>query len=497
MSRRHYPPAHLRYFKARLWNLARPGFWVTAIFLSVVGLIIKEYWTNPGFFTNWDNNQVTANNPANSSGSEKDRGMTADNDNSSVLFNTNSSKENSPVGKTTTSTQNTQTKNSKGLLDALNGKSRTSVSDEKSKASVKEGSSAAIQKLENPFVVQSQNLLQLRAFQSSSTLQGVNPLTSSFEQQNSVQNSFGLGTGLVSTIKPSQNITTESALQTALNQLKNQTQSNLNSTTSTQRNPFEQSRLSTETRSSQTPISSTGLSRDTNNYLNTRANSTQTGLISGASYIQPGFTNQLQNPIPGIAYPQPGFNNPSQQNSIFGTGYTQSGLTNQPQNFVSGTGYPQPVLNNLLPQNPNFRTGYPQPGLNNSLPQNTIPGASYLQPQQGLMGVPQTPSAIPNRSAVTLDQIMRNRLNNINSSQRSPSIGQPTLLAPPNSATSTNIAPDYTPNQGSMTSYPPVIPNNYGNSVLQQAPAPVPQYIYSYPRQIPGQYTGGGQINRY
>ncbi|BAZ24553.1 hypothetical protein NIES4073_54490 [Kalymmatonema gypsitolerans NIES-4073] len=495
MSRRHYPPAHLRYLKARLWNLSRPGFWGAAIFLSVVGLTIKEYWANPGFFTDWQKNQFAANQPAKSSLSEEDRAIAADIDSLPVLFNTDSGNENSPAAKTTKPTQKTQAKNSRDiLLEALNSKSQTSATDDKSKATVKEGDSASAPKLENPFVAQAENLLQLKNFQSGSNSQGVNALTPSFGQQDPVKNSFGLGTGLADTTRPNQNIASESALQTALNQSKNQNQPNFG-TTSTQKNPFEQSQLSNQNRSSQI-VPSTGLSPNTIN-PNIGTGSTQSGLISGTGYIQPPLTNGLQNSIPGTGYSQGALNNLLPQNSIPGTGYIQPRVTNQQQNSISGTSYSQPGANSLLPQNSISGTAYPQPGFNNLLPQNPISGAAYPQPQRGLRGIPQTPSAVPDRSAILYDQIMRNRLNITNSGQPLPSVAQPPSVSPYTSATPNNIAPYYTPNQGSVTSNTPVIPNIYGNSGLQQSPGSVPQSIYSSPGQIPGQYTGGGQINRY
>ena len=372
MSRRHYPPAHLRYLKARLWNLSRPGFWGAAIFLSVVGLTIKEYWANPDFFTDWQKNQFAAKEADKSSLSEEDKAIAADIDSLPVLFNTDSGNENSPAARTTKPTQKTQAKNSRDiLLEALNSKSQTSATDDKSKASVKEADSAPAQKLENPFVVQAENLLQLKNFPSGSNSQGVNALTPSFGQQDPVKNSFGLGTGLADTTRPNQNLTSESALQTALNQSKNQNQPNLNGTTSTQKNPFEQSQLSNQNRSSQI-VPSTGLSPNTIN-PNIGTGSTQSGLISGTGYIQPPLTNGLQNSIPGTGYSQGALNNLLPQNSIPGTGYIQPGISNQQQNSFSRTANPQPGFNNLLPQNP-------------------ISGAAYPQPQRRLRGIPQTPT---------------------------------------------------------------------------------------------------------
>ncbi|NJR73763.1 MAG: hypothetical protein HC773_08955 [Scytonema sp. CRU_2_7] len=323
---------------------------------------------------------------------------------------------------------------------------------------MKEGDSTPVQQLENPFLTQAENLLQLRNFQSSSNSQGVKALTPSLGQQNSAQNSFGLGAALANQTNSNQNNVSESALQTALNQLKNQTQPNLG-ITSAQRTPFEpSSQLSAENRHIQPLIPNTGLNKDTINSLNVGTGSTQSGAISGTSYIQPGVTTQIQNLTPGTSYPQPGINNLQPQNSISGTSYIQPGISNQPQNSFSRTAYPQP--------------------------------------QSGLTGIPQTPSAVPNRSATIFNEIMRNRLNNINSGQQLPGVTQPTSVVSPSSNTLNNIAPNYTPNQSNVIYNTPTTSNNSGNSVLQQAPAPVPQYIYSSPTQIPGQYTGSG-FNRY
>jgi hypothetical protein len=489
MSRRHHPPAQLRYLKARLWNLARPGFWGTAIFLSVVGLVIKEYWTHPEFFTQWQRNQA-ANQSTNSYISQEDRSIAADIDNLPVLYNTDSDQKTS-LATTPDPKQETQAKNSKGLLEALNSKNPKSASDAQTQASVKENDSVPAQKLENPFVAQAENLLQLPKIQTGSTHQ-VNTLTPSFNQQNP----FDLATQLAEKTRPNQNLTSQSALQTAIDQSKSQNQPNLNSTTSTQINPFKPSQLSPDNAGAQNLVPSTGSSRNTTNPLTTGTNTPQSGQIAGTNYTQSGFQNIPQNRISGTSYPQQGLNNLFPQNPTSIPGYTQPGVTNFPQNTISGTSYPQQGLNNLFPQNPIPVPGYPQQGITNQL-QTPISRTSYPQPQPGLVGIPQTPSAVPNRSLMIYNRMMRDRLNNINSTQL-PNVAQPTFLAPPTSTISPNIAPYSTPqNQGVVNYNTPLIPNNYGNSVLQQAPAPVLQNIDSNPRQIPGQSTGTGQINRY
>ncbi|NMG21779.1 hypothetical protein [Brasilonema bromeliae] len=487
MSRHHHPPAYLRYLKARLWYLARPSFWGTAIFLSVVGLAIKEYWTHPDFFTQWQKNLVADNKPVNSSVLEEDKAMTPDINNlPPVPYNIGNNRAN-PAAKNLASKQNIQAKNSKTLLEALNSKSQTSTSDNKLKLNVKEGDSTPVIELENPFLAQAQNLLQFKNLPNGSNSLGVNALTPSLYQQNLAQNSFGLGTGLPNQTTSNQNGVSESALQTALNQVKSQQSTNSNRITSTQKNPFEPSSLlSTENRNSQTLVPSTGFNTNTINPLNVGTGSTQSGAISGTSYIQPGTT-------PGTTYPQPSFNNLQPQNLSGGTSYIQPGTGNQLQTSIPGTAYPQPSFNNLQPQNLSGGTSYIQPPTANQL-QTSIPGTAYPQAKPELVGIPQTPSAIPNRSAIILDQVIKNRLNNINTAQPLSTVTQPTSVPP---SSNTLNAPNYTSNQGNVINNAPLTSNNDGSVGIQQAPAPVPQYIYPSSTQIPGQYTGGGQINRY
>ena len=50
MARSRFGSRRLRYLKARLSIFTRPAFLVAAVFLSVVGFVVKEYWTNPDFF---------------------------------------------------------------------------------------------------------------------------------------------------------------------------------------------------------------------------------------------------------------------------------------------------------------------------------------------------------------------------------------------------------------------------------------------------------------
>lgn len=88
MRSRRYPPAYFRYFRARLLNLTRPAFWGTAIFLSVTGLAIREFWANPELLTGGRNQKraETTQENTNSRLSPEERAVAADIDNLPVLF---------------------------------------------------------------------------------------------------------------------------------------------------------------------------------------------------------------------------------------------------------------------------------------------------------------------------------------------------------------------------------------------------------------------------
>ena len=201
MQRRSYPPASLRYLKARLWNLSRPGFWVTAIFLSAIGLTIKEYWTHPDFLTKIQNKQVASNQPANSL-SKEDKAIAADIDNLPVLYNDAAQTSLPPT--VITPKENTQPNNSKSLLDALNSTGQTSASEAKSNSSVDAHSSSA-PNLENPFLTKAETLLQVGTSGTNSQLSGSNSSTSSTVQPGVITPSSTVQPGVItpsSTVQP-------------------------------------------------------------------------------------------------------------------------------------------------------------------------------------------------------------------------------------------------------------------------------------------------------
>ncbi len=59
MSRARKPPAYLRYLKARLKPLGRPGFWASTVVLLLVLIGTGYYWQHPELLKTLINNQAT------------------------------------------------------------------------------------------------------------------------------------------------------------------------------------------------------------------------------------------------------------------------------------------------------------------------------------------------------------------------------------------------------------------------------------------------------
>ncbi|MBD2777603.1 hypothetical protein [Iningainema tapete] len=379
MSEHRYPPAYLRYLKARLWNLARPGFWGTAIFLSVVGLVIKEYWTRPDFLTQ-QNQPVAAQNSADSSLSTEERAIVADIDNLPVLYN--ESDQNTVSA--STSGENTQNNKSKTLLDELNKTIQTSGSA-KLNPGLSATNPAPTPKMENPFLAQAENLLQFNNFQKGSSL--VSTPTVSSVQLPEVRN-----------ISNTQNVASVNPLQSALNQ------------------------------SAQNPLPS---AYTTTNQINPSGQLLPNNNLPNQISLPTGLNSNLVNPAIGTGYTQRQLTNlPQNTYNNYNSGqvsgsYTQPQLTNLPQNtytnYNSGQvagGYTQPQVTNL-PQNTyrNFNNSQVLPNVvqpTQALPYNNTP-----YPNQTLNQGVSTPttSVVPNNN-LSLQQASQNPVLNPLSSRR-------------------------------------------------------------------------------
>ncbi|TBR59704.1 hypothetical protein B4U84_01920 [Westiellopsis prolifica IICB1] len=215
MSGRRYPITYLRYLKASLWNLARPSFWGTAIFLAVVGLAVKEYWKQPDLFIFKQVEQPKAKKAVNSSLSEEDKAIAADIDNLPVLFY-DFAHGTLPFTPTNVE-QNTKLDNNNTILESLS-KQKTTATDANLNSGLKQVNSASTSKLENPFVSQTENLLQFKTSQNNTQSLGLNSLTASSIQTDTTQTSTNVQMGLANSINYKPNNAVVSPLQIALNQ---------------------------------------------------------------------------------------------------------------------------------------------------------------------------------------------------------------------------------------------------------------------------------------
>jgi hypothetical protein len=313
MSPQRYPPAYLRYLRARLWNLGRPAFWGTAIFLSVLGLGIGEYWANPDLLTFLQKNkQPAAQKPPDSSLSDEDRAIAADIDNLPVLIN--DAQQSKLLIAPSIRKEKSQDNESKSLLDDLISKQQEAAKNAKSNpVGIVNNLPAA--KVTNPFVAQAESLLQAG---TGSQLFGVKSSNTSSVQPGIAGSSSNLGIGSANQINNNQNPAPISALQTAINE-STQKPSSLNNTTFNQTNTIERSLPSND-------LPNQDFS--TNTQLNTNPK-------APISTTQPTLTNQPQNL----------YTNSSQ----LGTSYTQPIVTNQPPNYYGNFNNIQPLPSVVTP----------------------------------------------------------------------------------------------------------------------------------------------------
>ncbi|AFZ59942.1 hypothetical protein H6G54_15280 [Anabaena cylindrica FACHB-243] len=168
MPARNYPPAYLRYLKARLSNFFRPSFWGTGIFLIVVALVIREYWKNPALFTEKPNQgTVVSEKVEEASLSNEDKAITADIDNMPSLLSDFDRENLSAI--ITTSSKNTQIEN------AINQKN-ADVNPAKSNLGLGIVSQISPDSVKNPLMVQATKLLQPVKVNSNNQFLGLNNL---------------------------------------------------------------------------------------------------------------------------------------------------------------------------------------------------------------------------------------------------------------------------------------------------------------------------------
>jgi hypothetical protein len=437
MKSRRYPPAYLRYFKARLWNLTRPSIWGTAIFLSVVGLVIKEYWANPAIFTSRQSKSVATQKEPNPTISPEDRATAADIDNLPVLAY-DSKLALPPVDADEPSAK--AKKQAKTPLEEALSK-QTPASDTKLNVA---DNSVPTAKFNNPFLTQAENLLQLGNIQRSNRFVGLNALKPSSEQSEEGEFSSRFNIGLTR-----KNNSTDKAainpLQAALN-LSPTNQNLPNSVTGSSNSDLLQPSLNESLNSNQTGQNANSSLNSINNFRQLQPTNTllQTGSQPYTSTT--GLTPQGINVSPTIQASPGGSQFGVIPNS---TGYVQPRTTNQPQiynsNYNNGS-LTQPQIYNGSYNNGNLNNN----NLNsNQLPSNTTPA------------IPVTPVTLPVPNYTTPYSLNLNRTGAANAQINSQI------------------------NNGALT--------NQGS----QQPSQVQQYTPAAPNLLPTQYPSAGQGTRY
>ncbi len=230
MSNRNHPSAYLRYLQARLWNLGRPGFWITAILLSVFGLGIREYWLNPDFFTQTQNKKVATQQSPKSSLSPEDQAIAADIDNLPVLLN--DAEQANLAAIAIIPAGNAPSNKSKSLFPNL-VKQESSSNNPPSNLALGMLNDVSAPQDQNLFVLQADNLLQMGNGYANSQSLGVKSSTVSAEATGVTNSASSQKIGLPTPTDNNQNTVVISPLQAAINQSTNNI-SGLNNATDSQ-----------------------------------------------------------------------------------------------------------------------------------------------------------------------------------------------------------------------------------------------------------------------
>jgi hypothetical protein len=436
MKSRRYPPAYFRYFKARLWNLTRPCIWGTAIFLSVVGLAIKEYWANPAVFTNRQSKPVATQQEPNPTLSPEDRANVADIDNLPVLVY--DSKLGLPPALEAAESTAKLNQQAKTPLEEALSKQQT-ASDTKLNVA---DNSVPSPKFNNPFLTQAENLLQLGNIQRNNRFVGLNAFKPSSDRSSDGDLSSGLQIGLTKKNNTDKAVPVN-PLEAAFNASStSQDLPKLNGSSSL--NPLQpslnQSFNLNQTNQNSNPANSNP--NTTNNFGLLQPTNTLPQSTSQPNTSRTGLTQEGINALtPALKAPTG-----SQFGSIPNSTGLQPNITNQPQIYNNGS-ITQPQI-----YNGNYNNG----NLNNNLNNNNLNNNQSLP--NTTQSIPITPVTLPVPNYTTPYSLNLNR---------------------------TNVPSNTQINNGALI-----------NQGSQQTPQ-VQQYNPSSPNLLPTQYPTAGQGIRY
>ncbi|MGB3636669.1 MAG: hypothetical protein WBA39_03620, partial [Rivularia sp. (in: cyanobacteria)] len=212
MSRSRHRSPRLRYLKARLSIFTRPSFLAAVVFLSCLGFVVKEYWTNPDFLKFTQNQEAPSFTPPNKSSlSDEDRAIAADIDNLSVL-DFDKQQANIPITTNIDDAKKIKEQNEAQLKKILDLADKSQKANEiKPNTTQSETNNTPSTSQQNPFLKQAEDLLKFK-FDTGNTNANVNSLSPFSTDSQTSQNSFNLG------INNSNSANSESALQKAINE---------------------------------------------------------------------------------------------------------------------------------------------------------------------------------------------------------------------------------------------------------------------------------------
>ncbi|RUS96549.1 hypothetical protein DSM106972_087360 [Dulcicalothrix desertica PCC 7102] len=377
MSNRRLSSPYVRYLKARLWNLARPGFWGTALFLSVIGLTIREFWMRPDMLTSRQSKPVATQPQANSTLTAEDRAIAADIDNLPILAYDSEQTEESALDVAEPISQ-PKKGNQNPLQEALKNQNASNAIKSNSNPAVSTAPAPSF-KYDNPFLTQAQNLLQFGNTlgdrnNRSTRLNTAN--SSSQTQSNQLDSNLGQG---FNTTNSTQRLVASGSLEAALN-------------------PSSLTPLPTQTPFNQIISRSQLTTQPSNNNFNTAPQAINNSLPP-TQFVQPITTqpSTYNNNFNGANPTQvPTYTNPSTINSVQpATSYSN---VNGASTTIQQTFNTQPLPNStLLPQTsavtPSTFNTVTNPSASTLTPTNERGNATLTTPS-----VQPTPSQVPGQS---------------------------------------------------------------------------------------------------
>ena len=475
MSQRRYPPARLRFLKARLSILVRPSFLVAIVFLSAVGLVVKEYWTNPDFLKLSQNQATFAPTSSNSQSllSDEDRAIAADIDNLSVL---DYDKEKAKIlGATSLDSQNQVKKQNeaqlKKILDLAKKNQKANEIQSTTKSQTINTSSTSGQ---NPFLKQAQNLLEFK-LGPNEQVSNVNNSTLFNHGLQAPQNSLNLGIINSNFRNQNPNGNLKNVLETAINQSNNQSLENPTATTSGNQNILSQLRQTTNNSNLPNPstnqrlrpnqinplVDTTVFNQPLNNQVQNPYNNFNNTQLPNNNYNQQNFNNQVQNSYNNFNNNQLRPNNYNQQNfnnQVPNLNYNQQNFNNQVQNPYNNFNNTQLSKNNYNQQNFNNQVQNPYSNFNN----NQLRPNNYNQ--QNFNNQVQNPYSNFNNSKITGNRYspeIQTRIQNIYNRLRNRNT--PNTYSAPNNSINTGFQQSNQQqfNSPYSTQNPTQFPNNY------------------------------------